>query len=48
MPNGEIVRRGQRVPIEELRRIQAEKRGEVPPTPPPTGVPRRIPEYKIK
>ena len=36
----------QAMPIAELQRIQAEKAGRVPVTPPPLGVPRRKPEYQ--
>jgi len=42
-----LVRKyGQRIPIEELRRLQAIKRGVIPAPPPEPGVPRRIPEYE--
>ncbi len=45
MPDPQKTNR-QAMPIATLQRIQAEKRGEVPVTPPPPGVPRRIPEYQ--
>jgi len=45
MPDPQKTNR-QAMPIATLQRIQAEKRGEVPVTPPPPGVPRRIPQYQ--
>jgi len=45
MPEPQKTNR-QTMPLATLQRIQAEKRGEVPVTPPPPGIPRRKPEYK--
>ena len=47
MPGAEIIRNRQAISIVELQRIQAAKRGEIPPIPTPPGVPRRIPEPAV-